>query len=499
MSDPTSPGEPFGSLNPDDTNVAAHEAGPAGPSNEAGPAGAPNTAWSLPDDVWRPSGALGTDWGAPAPGTGWGAPPAGGGWTPAPGGGWTPPPGRVSHPAGPQRPAPRRRHRFARVAVSALLVATAAFLGVAISHDFWQSHDSTAAQTQPIGGLGSGSLPLGGSDGTSGSSSDSTGSSGSSGVTPVAAAVDPALVDINVTLGYQYGQAAATGIVLNSSGLVLTNNHVVTGATAISATDVGNGKSYAATVVGYDRSHDIALIQLSGASGLRSARLGDSSKATIGQKVVAIGNAGGTGGTPTAAGGAVVALNQQIVASDEGASTSEQLNGLIQTDAAIQPGDSGGPLVDNAGQVIGVDTAASSSYTFRSTGSQGFAVPINTAMNIVNQILNHKSSSTVHIGATAFLGVGLESTGSQGGFGASGSSSTGATINGVLPGSPAAQAGLAIGDVIVSVNGRSVDSPTALTTLLGAYHPGDQVAIGWNDSSGVRHVRSVQLAKGPAA
>ena len=140
-------------------------------------------------------------------------------------------------------------------------------------------------------------------------------------MTSIAARVDPALVDINVTLGYQSGQAAATGIVLNSSGLVLTNNHVVDGATAISATDVGNGRTYTATVLGYDRSHDIALIQLNGASGLTAAQLGDSSKVTVGQTVVAMGNAGGTGGTPSAAGGSMVALDQQITAGDEGAAT----------------------------------------------------------------------------------------------------------------------------------------------------------------------------------
>jgi S1-C subfamily serine protease len=525
MTDPEAPGGPLGGSSPDDVHATDHEAERIGP---------PNTAWSLPDAAWRapdrapdaawhtpdrapdepdrndahpPAAAAGEpsagwdqrsapdDWrpsGAPA--TGWGTPAAGGGWTRAPGGGWTPPSGRVSQPARTQPPTQPRR-RLGGVLVGALLVAAAVFLGVGISHDFWQSGDSTSAKSLPGSGSGATALPFG--DGSNGSSnSNSAGASGSSGATSIAAAVDPALVDINVDLGYEESQAAATGIVLNSTGLVLTNNHVISGATSITAVDVGDGKSYQATVVGYDRSHDIALIQLTGASGLTSARLGDSSKATVGQRVVALGNAGGTGGTPTAASGAVVALNQQIVASDEGASTSEQLTGLIQTDAAIQPGDSGGPLVNKAGQVIGIDTAASSSYTFRSTGSEGFAVPINTAVDIVGQILNHKSSATVHIGPTAFLGVGLAPAGSQGG---SGSSSAGATVTGVLPGSAASQVGLSAGDVIVSLNGRAVDSPTTLSALIGAYHPGDKVTIGWKDSSGVRHVGVAQLAKGPAA
>jgi S1-C subfamily serine protease len=241
-----------------------------------------------------------------------------------------------------------------------VLLAAAVFFGVAISHDFWQSHVSTASRTQPIAGsgsagsafgnsgsgsAGSGEVPFG-FGGGSGSSSGSTGSGSSSAVTSIASAVDPALVDINVTLGYQSGQAAATGIVLTPSGLVLTNNHVVDGATAISATDVGNGQTYTATVVGYDRSHDMAVIQLNGASGLKTAQLGDSSKVTVGQSVVVIGNAGGTGGTPSAAGGQIVALNQQITAGDQGSSNTEQLSGLVQTNADIQPGDSGGPLVN---------------------------------------------------------------------------------------------------------------------------------------------------------
>jgi len=405
---------------------------------------------------------------------------------------------------------PPRRHPFARVAVSALLIATGVFLGVAISHDFWQSRASTASQVKPLGGsgsTGSGGLPFGdaggsGSDGSS-SSPGSAGSGASGDVAAIAAAVDPALVDINVTMGYQSGQGAATGIVLTPSGLVITNNHVIDGATSISATDVGNGQTYSATVVGYDRSHDIAVIQLNGASGLKTAQIGDSSKATVGQSVVAIGNAGGAGGTPSAAGGFLVALDQQIVAGGSG--SSEQLTGLMETDAAIQPGDSGGPLVNSAGQVIGIDAAASGSNSFSSPQNQGFAIPVNTAMSIATQIENHQASASVHIGATAFLGVQLDASGDQGGFGSggfggqSGSSSSGAAVAGVLSGSPAAQAGLAAGDVIVSVDGQAVDSAATLSALLGSHQPGDHVQIGWTDQSGGQKSSTVQLAAGPAA
>ncbi len=498
MSDPTSPGGLFEGPNPDETRAMETRAMKPVDRPEAGP---PNTAWSAPYGGWDPP-----------------RPADGGGYPPSPSGPISQPP----YPSWEGAPLPPRRHRFARVAVSGLLLATAVFFGVAISHDFWQSHVSTASQTQPIAGsgasgsagsafgnsggsgsAGSGQLPFG-FGGGSGSSSGSTGSGSSSDVSSIASAVGPALVDINVTLGYQSGQAAATGIVLTPSGLVLTNNHVVDGATAISATDVGNGQTYTATVVGYDRSHDMAVIQLNGASGLKTAQLGDSSKVTVGQSVVAIGNAGGAGGTPSAAGGQIVALNQQITAGDQGSSNTEQLTGLVQTNADIQPGDSGGPLVNSAGQVIGIDTAASSANSFSSTETQGFAVPVNTAMAIVTQIQNRQASSTVHIGPTAFLGVELDPSGqnalgSDGFGGQSGSSSSGAAVAGVLSGSPAAQAGLANGDTIVSVNGQTVDSPTTLSTLLGTHKPGDHVQIGWTDQSGAQHTSTVQLATGPAA
>ncbi|MGZ4200205.1 MAG: S1C family serine protease [Thermoleophilia bacterium] len=526
MSEPSSPGGPFGSPGPD-------EAGTAKIGFDRAGAMPPNTAWSAPDDGWETA--------APQP-LGWGAPPPQAGWIQLADGGWSPPPRPdatlIAPPplqattASPQadaewqpRPAsqphgPRSRHRLTKVAVGGLLVATAAFLGVAISNNFWQSHVSTTSQTQPPAGSsstgsgsanvgGSGSLPFGLGDG-SGSTGSSSGSgssgSGSTDVSSIAAAVDPALVDITTTLGYQSGRAAATGIVLNSSGLVLTNNHVVTGATSISATDVGNGQTYSATVLGYDRSHDIALIQLQGASGLKAAQLGDSSKISVGDAVVALGNAGGAGGTPSAAAGSLTALDQQITAGDQGSSDSEQLTGMIQTDANIQPGDSGGPLVNTDGQVIGVDTAGGSSGdSFSSAQTTGFAVPVNTAMAIVDQIQSNTASATVHIGATAFLGVELDNSAAQGSFGSgsfggqSGSASSGATIAGVLSGSPVAQAGLTAGDTIVSVDGQSVDSPTTLSSLLSSHHPGDKVQIGWTDTSGGQHTSTVQLASGPAA
>jgi len=196
-----------------------------------------------------------------------------------------------------------------------------------------------------------------------------------------------AVVDIDTTLARRHAVGAGTGIVLDSLGLVLTNNHVIEGATAISATDVGNARTYTARVVGHDHRHDIALLQLRGASGLATAPLGDSSQVAVGDRVVGIGNAGGRGGVPSQAPGTVSALNQTVSARDDLTHRSEVLTGLIQIAAAVRPGDSGGPLVTGGGQVIGIDTAASDSYRVeRAQGGQGFAIPIDEALQIAHQL-----------------------------------------------------------------------------------------------------------------
>ena len=259
----------------------------------------------------------------------------------------------------------------------------------------------------------------------------------------IAAKVDPGLVDVVTTLGYQGGKAAGTGMVLTSTGEVLTNNHVIDGATSIKATDVGNGRTYTAKVVGYDKTHDVAVLQLQNASGLQTVTLSSAGPQT-GQKVVALGNALGKGGTPSVVSGRITGLGQSITASDEGAGNAEQLTGMIGHNAPIQPGDSGGPLVSTEGEVIGMNTAASASPASGSpsqsgqaqTAAQAFAIPITRASSIAGQIEAGTPSSTVHIGATAFLGVetspsGLGSVG--GSFPGSGGNSGG--FPGNVPGS----------------------------------------------------------------
>jgi S1-C subfamily serine protease len=330
----------------------------------------------------------------------------------------------------------------------------------------------------------------------------------------IASRIDPALVDVVSTDGYQQATSEGTGIVLTSTGEVLTNNHVIEGATSIKVTDIGNGKTYTATVVGYDATQDVAVIQLQNASGLTVASLGNSSSVQTGASVTALGNAEGKGGTPSVATGSVTALNQSITASDELSGVNEQLTGLIETNAPIQPGDSGGPLVNSYGQVIGMDTAADSSYELQgqsSTATQAYSIPIDEAQSIASQIEAGTTSADVHIGATAFLGVEIGSSsstgngsggfGGLGGFGGQNSQGTtsGAAVAGTVSGSPAANAGLTEGDTITAIAGQSVTSAEDVAHDLVKYHPGNSISVTWVDQSGQSHTATMTLATGPAA
>ena len=283
--------------------------------------------------------------------------------------------------------------------------------------------------------------------------------------------------------------AAGTGIVLTSDGEILTNNHVVDGATSVRVTDIGNGRTYAGSVVGTDATSDIAVIQLVGASGLTTAVLGNSSELQKGEPVLAIGNAGGLGGKPSTAAGEVAALNQPITATDDSGANPEHLTGLVETDDPIEPGDSGGPLVNSSGEVLAIDTAALGTNEDQSVASQAYAIPIDTALPIARQIESGQGSATVYVGVRGVLGVDVEPS----------SSTSGALIEETVPGSAAASGGLVAGDVIVSLNGHSVTSPESLSSLLFHDHPGDRVTVGYENSSGQRHTSTMTLGDGPPA
>jgi S1-C subfamily serine protease len=291
------------------------------------------------------------------------------------------------------------------------------------------------------------------------------------------------VVDIYSVQGYQQAAAAGTGMILTPRGRILTNNHVIDGATSITVTDESTNRSYTATVVGTDATHDVAVLQLRNASGLATASIATAA-AKVGDAVTAVGNAGGTG-TLSAAKGTVTALKQSITTAADGSAASEQLSGLIETDADVVSGDSGGPLLNSAGQVVGIDTAASSGVR----DVTGYAIPISSAVRIAEGIEAGTDTADVTIGYPAFLGISVAGDGG---------STSGAVVGSVLSGTPAASSGLAAGDTITAVNGDRIGSATDLTTRLHQEKPGATVTITWTTTSGTRHSAAVRLIAGPA-
>jgi S1-C subfamily serine protease len=359
--------------------------------------------------------------------------------------------------------------------------------------------------------------------------------SGSSGLNQVKVAdrVKPGLVDIISTLKYDSETAEGTGMILSSTGLVLTNNHVIDGATSVVARLVDSGKRYQAQVVGYDNTDDVALLQLRDASGLATVNFGNSAQVGLGTAVLALGNAEGRGGATPAA-GIINALDRSIQASDQGSGQTEYLYHMMQTNAAIQQGDSGGALANNAGQVIGMITAADTASPGTPGNTIGFAIPINSALAIASQIAAGHGSASVYIGEPGFLGVevaqsdspsprqqAIDERGAAGNGGRVGGrqhggsgaclvgsqppvvpttiapTGTGVLILGILCGT-AADSRLAPGDVITSVDGRAVTTPGSLTGITAMYHPGQVVSVGWVGLGGEKHTTSIRLGNGPA-
>jgi len=358
--------------------------------------------------------------------------------------------------------------------------------------------------------------------------------------TSVARKVEPGLVDITSYVHYQQQVFEGTGMVLSANGLVLTNNHVIKGSTQVKAQLVADGRKYNAKVVGTDNAEDVALLQLEGASGLHPVTTGDSSKVQLGDRVVALGNAGGNGGSPTVTSGTITALKRTITASDAGSNTSERLTNMFQTNAPIAEGDSGGALANTAGQVIAMNTAANSQNIGGNGTAQGFSIPIDRAVSIAKQIAAGHGSATIQIGQPAFIGIAIASDPKNnapsnssnprtqlgqlqqlaGGSFSSGINSSGrclanetanpvpnsiapaksgALIAGVFCNAPAANAGAAAGDVITAVNGHTVTSPASLRILMRQYKPGTTVSLTWVGLNGHQQTGSLKLDAGPAA
>jgi len=434
----------------------------------------------------------------------WGRPDTVGGYWPSPDSA-----DRVVVPPASPVPAGRRTaNRGLIAAVATVLVALLVGFGAirAISHESTEpvaSRPSTSApaatpsgpaQTTPSQGSQDDPLQglLPGQDPQTQPGQGSQGGSSSSSADPaVVAAVSPSIVNITTTVGYDGGQAAGTGEVLTEDGYVLTNHHVIAGSTAIKVAVAGTTKTYDADVVGYDASRDIAVIKLRNASGMTPAPFGDSTTVKVGDTVIGMGNAGGAGGKPIVAVGKVTGLDKSITAMDSENGTSEQLEGLIETDAQIQPGDSGGSLVSSDAKIIAIITAGSvaTTPTGKSQTTDGYAIPVNEALAIAQDIRDGKASATVHIGASAFLGIKVSSS----------TGSNGVTVSGIVPGSAAAKAGITAGSTITKIDSTKVTDNASLRALIGPHHPGDSVTISWTSANGKSHTASVTFGNGPVA
>jgi S1-C subfamily serine protease len=347
-----------------------------------------------------------------------------------------------------------------------------------------QSQGTTTTPDTGSGTDGSGTngftVPGDGSDSGTGS-----GTSTESAATAATTAQKKGVVTINTVLNYdESSQAAGTGMVLTSDGTILTNNHVIQGATSITVTDETTGKEYKADVVGADATNDVAVLKLENASGLSTVTLDDDGEPSTGDTVTDVGNAEGTGNL-VAAKGTVTATDQDIQVQSESGTGTESLTGLIEIAANVVSGDSGGPVVDSEGEVVGMATAASSG----TADVTGYAIPITTAKAIAEKILAGESSSTITIGLPAFLGVEISSTATT---------TSGVTIAGTVEGSGAATAGLAAGDTITSLDGTAITTSDQLTQAIQAKSVGDTVSIGYTNSAGTAATVTVTLTAGPA-
>jgi S1-C subfamily serine protease len=409
-----------------------------------------------------------------------------------------PPPGAQAMPAAPPAAPRRRRPRLLAAGAALAVVAAAGGAGFALGHLDHEDHPAADGPSSryrgqvpdqqgsgdrgshnpfgamPFDGSGSpGQSPYGGSGGQGESPYDSTAGA------PATDTQLTGLVKIASTLKYAGGRAAGTGMILTSTGEVVTNHHVVEGSTKLRVTVMTTGRSYDASVVGTDAKDDVAVLQLDDASGLQTVTT-DNDAVSVGDAVTAVGDANGASSF-SAATGKVLAMGQHITTSSEHGGAGERLRGLIEISSDVIPGDSGGATYDDEGEVLGMTTAASSG------GSDvvGYAIPIAKVVRIAGDLENGTQNARYEYGSPAFLGIGLTGTVTQ--------------IGQVYAGTPAARAGIGTGDAITRVGTTRVSTAAQLRDAVRAYSPGDRVRLAWTDAGGTAHVGAVTLIAGPIA
>jgi putative serine protease PepD len=280
--------------------------------------------------------------------------------------------------------------------------------------------------------------------------------------------------------GPDSGGAAGTGFVISSDGVIATNNHVVEGANRIQAV-FSDGTTRRATVLGKNAASDLAVIKVDG-TDLPTIALGDSDQVQVGDDVVAVGNALALQGGLSVTRGIISGLHREV-----GTSSGDSLEDVIQTDAAINPGNSGGPLVDSQGRVIGINTAIADPTSAQNVG---FAIPISNAKTVIDQLRQGKQP--------AYLGVNSESVDQAKADGHDVSVAGGAYVVKVGSGTPAADAGVKTGDVIVELDSQAIDSAAKLGGVVREHKPGDHVTI-VVDRSGKQVTLTATLGEAPTS
>ena len=375
---------------------------------------------------------------------------------------WTPP--------GQQRPARRRR------AVLAVVLAIVVTLGGFA----WASQSMLQSALNPARQPGTGPANPGQRDpstdpGTTG------GTEPSGGQRPGGAAASTSAGVVFVEGELRNGISSGTGMVLTPEGRVLTNYHVIAGAEGLQVTIADTGDTYAASVIGFDQDRDIALLQLADARNLATVVI-DDDEVKVGDRVSAVGNAGGQGSLVTEPGRVTDLEKDLTVTSESPWGSEEDLRGLIETTAGAVPGHSGGPMFDDEAEVIGVTTAGSTK------ARRSYAVPIQEALAVVSTIEQGKDAGTVRVGPAGWLGIVVGDVGRNG-----------ALITDVVKDGPAARIGMEVGSTLTRVGDEQIRGETNLAGVIRAREPGEQVVIAWLTPDGERRQETATLGESPVA